>query len=205
MFQDNLELFKADASSDMWNQYVDYVDEMIVEGFFNTIHCSLKFLLDNTDPKNNPDGLFKAQLELQSQEMIFIPSLDFGVPEGFYDLVDGLVGDIYKQSSLIECLSTHSGQEHYQPDLEDMEELSEMRQVTCNRVPTRSGNYGKPGKSLKKSSMHGKIMEFEKNRIIIEKSWNFVKYDKTTSCQKTSCRTHKCPTASFQATGGFQV
>ena len=26
-----------------------------------------------------------------------------------------------------------------------------------------------------KSSMHGKIMEFEKKRIIREKSWNFVK------------------------------
>ena len=25
----------------------------------------------------------------------------------------------------------------------------------------------------------------------------------TTSSQKTSCRTHKCPTASFLATGGF--
>ena len=30
------------------------------------------------------------------------------------------------------------------------------------RVPTSSGNHGKPGKSLKKSPMHGKIMEFEK-------------------------------------------
>ena len=27
------------------------------------------------------------------------------------------------------------------------------------RVPTSSGNHGKPGKSLKKSSMHGKIMK----------------------------------------------
>ena len=32
-----------------------------------------------------------------------------------------------------------------------------------DRVPTSSINHGKPGKSLKKSSMHGKIMEFEKN------------------------------------------
>ena len=40
----------------------------------------------------------------------------------------------------------------------------------------------------------------------MEKSWNFVKYyDKTTSCQKTSCQTHKYPTASFLATSGFQV
>ena len=39
------------------------------------------------------------------------------------------------------------------------------------------GNHGQPGKLLKKSSMHGKIMKFEKKkkRIIMEKSWNFVK------------------------------
>ena len=39
------------------------------------------------------------------------------------------------------------------------------------RVPTSSR---KPGKSLKKI-MHGKIMEFEKTGIIMEKSWNFMK------------------------------
>ena len=31
-----------------------------------------------------------------------------------------------------------------------------------DRVPTSSGNRGKPGKSLKKSSMHEKILEFDK-------------------------------------------
>ena len=39
----------------------------------------------------------------------------------------------------------------------------------------------------------------------MEKSWNFVKlFDETTSSQKTSCRTHVCPTARFLATGGFK-
>ena len=32
------------------------------------------------------------------------------------------------------------------------------------RVPTSSGNHGNPGKSGKKSFMHGKIMEFEKKK-----------------------------------------
>lgn len=53
-------------------------------------------------------------LMLQVPEMVFMPSLDFNVPYGFYDLVDGLVGDIYRQSSLIPRLASHSGQEHYQ-------------------------------------------------------------------------------------------
>ena len=67
-------------------------------------------------------------------EMVFLPSLDYGVADGFYDLVDGLVGDCYKQASLIPRLATHSGQDHYQPDLEDMEELSEMRQELMDRI-----------------------------------------------------------------------
>ena len=64
----------------------------------------------------------------------------------------------------------------------------------------------KTWKITKKSSMHGKIMEFEKKPcIIMVKSWNFVKqFDETLSSQKTSCRTPVCPTASFLATGGFK-
>ena len=34
---------------------------------------------------------------------------------------------------------------------------------TLLRVPTSSGNHDQPGKIINKSSMHGKIMEFEKN------------------------------------------
>ena len=46
--------------------------------------------------------------------MVFRPSLDVGVADGFYDLIDGLVGDVYKQASKISRLAVHSGQEHYQ-------------------------------------------------------------------------------------------
>ncbi|KAJ8318719.1 LOW QUALITY PROTEIN: hypothetical protein KUTeg_003810 [Tegillarca granosa] len=136
LLKENLEFFKADSTTDIWKAYVDYVDEMIVDGYFNTIHCSLKFLLDNTDSKNHLGSLFEAQLELQVPEMVFSPSLEYGVADGFYDLIDGLVGDIYKQASLIPRLAAHSGQDHYQPDLEDMEELSEMRQEIMDRVTT---------------------------------------------------------------------
>ena len=59
----NLDLFKADEGSDTWKAYVDYVDEMIVDGFFNTIHCSIQFLLDNTET-HQKDPLFNAKLEL---------------------------------------------------------------------------------------------------------------------------------------------
>lgn len=85
---------------------------MVVDGFFNTIHCSLKFLLDNTEAKDI-ESLFEAQLELQVPDMVFNPSLD-STAYGFFDVIDGLVGDIYKQASKIPRLAAHCGLEHYQ-------------------------------------------------------------------------------------------
>ena len=50
----------------------------------------------------------------QAPDMLFRPPLDVGVPDGLYDLVDELVGDVYKQASKINRLAAHSEQEHYQ-------------------------------------------------------------------------------------------
>ena len=63
-------------------------------------------------------------------EMVFLPSLDFGVADGFYDEIDGLVGDVYKQSSLIPRLAAHSGQQHYQ--VRGFEKKTEKRAATLN-------------------------------------------------------------------------
>ena len=68
------------------------------------------------------------------------------------------------------------------------------------RVPTSSVNHGKPGKSLKKSLMHKKVMEFEKKQLnnhrkIMEFCNNLT---------KPLVARKQCPTASFLATGGFK-
>ena len=42
------------------------MDEITVDGFFNVIHCSLQYMLENTDvSKASQDVLFEAKLELQ--------------------------------------------------------------------------------------------------------------------------------------------
>jgi len=47
-FQENQCLLLADPASDVWKAYVDYVDEIVLDGFFTAIECSLKYLLENT-------------------------------------------------------------------------------------------------------------------------------------------------------------
>lgn len=53
LFQENLSLFKADPSSAQWRIYVEYIDEMLIDGFFDAIESSLKFFMENTGVLSN--------------------------------------------------------------------------------------------------------------------------------------------------------
>ncbi|XP_074176492.1 dynein axonemal heavy chain 9-like [Rhinolophus sinicus] len=48
LVQDNLHLFSADPTSSIWKTYINYIDDMLLDGFFLAIECSLKYLLENT-------------------------------------------------------------------------------------------------------------------------------------------------------------
>ncbi|XP_030631579.1 dynein axonemal heavy chain 9 isoform X2 [Chanos chanos] len=134
LVKENLALFKVDPSSVEWRSYVDYIDEMLIDGFFNSIECSLKFFLDNTDHRAGLAPFFEAQLDLQVPDMVFHPSLEFGASDGFYDLVESLINDVYRISSLVPRLAEHSSFPHYQADMEDMADLADMRQLLMERV-----------------------------------------------------------------------
>ncbi|XP_007433956.1 dynein heavy chain 9, axonemal, partial [Python bivittatus] len=134
LIKENLRLFEADPSSDVWKAYLEHIDEIILDGFFNVIECSLKYLLENTDSKADHAPLFKIQLELSVPEMTFRPTLDAGAGDGFYDIVEGLVNEIYRVSSLVPRLADHCTFPHYQADMEEMADLADMRQSLMGRV-----------------------------------------------------------------------
>uniref|UniRef100_A0A8C4ZK88 Uncharacterized protein n=1 Tax=Gadus morhua TaxID=8049 RepID=A0A8C4ZK88_GADMO len=134
LLKSNRELFGADPDSEEWKAYVEYMDDMVMDGFFSCIECSLKFFLDNTDERAVAGPLFEALLELRVPDMVFSPSLELGSGSGFYELVEGLVNDVYKTSALIARLAQHSALPHYQADMEDMADLTDMRQLLTERV-----------------------------------------------------------------------
>ncbi|XP_028842651.1 dynein heavy chain 9, axonemal-like isoform X2 [Denticeps clupeoides] len=134
LLESNLKLFKADGTSPEWKSYVDYVDEMLLYGFFSSIECSMMFFIKNTDNKPGLAPLFEVQLDLQPPEVVFQPSLETGVADGFSELIEGLINDIFRISSLVPRLSEHSGFPHYQADIENMAELVEMRRLMNDRV-----------------------------------------------------------------------
>lgn len=66
------------------------------------------------DPKAGLAPLFEVQLDLVIPDLIFRPSLEPGTNDGFYDMVESLLNDIYRISSLVPRLAEHSGFPHYQ-------------------------------------------------------------------------------------------
>ncbi|XP_032178864.1 dynein heavy chain 9, axonemal isoform X1 [Mustela erminea] len=134
LVQENLGLFSADPTSDIWKTYLSYIDEMLLDGFFLAIECSLKYLLENTENKAGLTPIFEAQLSLAIPELVFSPSLEYGVKGGFYDAVEGLVTSIFGISSLVPRLSPQNGSPHYQADMEGMAPLVRMRNALLDRV-----------------------------------------------------------------------
>ncbi|XP_052612854.1 LOW QUALITY PROTEIN: dynein axonemal heavy chain 9 [Peromyscus californicus insignis] len=134
LVQENLVLFAADPASGIWKTYVNYIDSMLLDGFFLAIECSLKYLLENTECKAGITPIFEAQLSLVPPELIFHPSLDSGVKGGLYDIVESLLSSIFAIPSLVPRLSPHSDSPHYQGDLEDMADLASLRSTVMERV-----------------------------------------------------------------------
>ncbi|XP_030257300.1 dynein axonemal heavy chain 9 [Sparus aurata] len=134
LLKSNLELFKGQQSSEEWEAYVEHIDDMIIDGFFNSMECSLKFFLDNTDQRASVAPLFEAQLDLKVPDMVFTPPLEFGTGDSFYELVESLINDVFRVSSLVPRLAQHSPFPHYQNDMEDMADLADMRNLLMERV-----------------------------------------------------------------------
>ena len=66
LLKENGELLKVENyDTDAWRNYVDSVDQTVLEGFKKIIHSNLMFFIRETDPAQNPDPLFEAQLQLQ--------------------------------------------------------------------------------------------------------------------------------------------
>jgi dynein heavy chain len=135
LLKENGELLKVENyDTDAWRNYVDYVDQMVLEGFRKIIHCNLVFFLRETDLAQNPDPLFESQLLLQAPNMLFNPSMDEADKNTFFQLIEDLLNTIYKQGSLIPRLASHTNQGNYQDALEHMQDLADSRTEFTDRV-----------------------------------------------------------------------
>ncbi|KAL6489651.1 hypothetical protein MHYP_G00033920 [Metynnis hypsauchen] len=134
LLQENRDLFGAEGGSEAWQDYVEYVDEMVVEGFFSAVSHSLEFFVDNMEVSVRRSPLLEAQIELSSSEIVFRPSMDPHAGDGFYELVEGLLADVFKMSAQVKRVAPHLDMEDYQDDMDDMLDLLDLRQEVMERV-----------------------------------------------------------------------
>ncbi|XP_078510049.1 dynein axonemal heavy chain 17 isoform X2 [Lissotriton helveticus] len=131
MLMENATLFKADETAPTWKAYVEYVDKMVLDGFFKVVQNSIQFLLSNMGP-SNASPLFEVHLELQLAESVYRPPLGFGVPDGFVTLIEKLLSDAYNAATFVPRLAKEK--HGYNMELEENTELSAMKDEVISRV-----------------------------------------------------------------------
>ncbi|XP_053322781.1 dynein axonemal heavy chain 11 [Spea bombifrons] len=133
---ENMKLLKADPESDSWKMYVEYIDDIVNDGLYHAILHSLQFFMENTEEKLKPAPLFEAQMSLHTNEIFFKPSLQKEDGDGLYDLMEELLGDIFKMSGQVKRIANHFEANNYQNDMDEMIDLSEIRQEIMEKVTT---------------------------------------------------------------------
>ena len=142
LVKENLEYFKAEEDSDHWRTYIEYVDDVVLDGLFECVRCSLSYLLENTDnKKEDMPPLLEAKLELQvsvtycgyspvhnhetkfciqAPEMVFQPSLGQDSADSLHRLMESVLVDIFNFGSLVPRVAKHKDIPHYHNDVEDV-------------------------------------------------------------------------------------
>ena len=87
----------AHDDSRQWQDYLEYVDEIVITGLLKVVACSLGYFLDETDPTLTHGILF---------EVIFLGILGFCLrAQSFTYLMADLCQDINRVSSFSRCLN----------------------------------------------------------------------------------------------------
>ncbi|XP_049749389.1 dynein axonemal heavy chain 11 isoform X2 [Elephas maximus indicus] len=134
LVEENRKLFKAIPSLDTWRIYVEFIDDIVVEGFFQAIMHDLDFFLIHTEKQLKPAPVFQAQMILMPPEIVFKPSLEREAGDGFYDLVEEMICNSFRMSSQMQRVASHLEITNYQIDMDNMLGLAEVRQEIMNRV-----------------------------------------------------------------------
>lgn len=85
------------------------------------------------NPKNKLAPLFEAQLELLEPDMVFCPSLDPNEENGFMSMINKLIQDILKMSTLIQRIDP-TKKDSYETQIIGHQDVIEMKEEILNGI-----------------------------------------------------------------------
>jgi len=115
-------VLKVSKGATAWKAYVDYVNQIVIDGICQAVLVSEKFLKNQLDPAyllaNDINPLLEIKLELVTPDICFVPDLEFNAKgDGVRDLVSGWINSIVNIGTLIKRLDTGDGD--YLNDIQD--------------------------------------------------------------------------------------
>ncbi|NWX62644.1 DYH17 protein, partial [Promerops cafer] len=132
MVKENADLFKADVSLRIWQNYVAHVDRIVLDGLCRLVHKSLQLLLTNMAPDAQVSPLFEVRMELSEGRVQYQPSLEVGAGDSFLVLVEGLLGDTEAVAASMPRLL--QGAVSYKTALEEQPDLMRMQEKLMSLV-----------------------------------------------------------------------
>ncbi|RLU18201.1 hypothetical protein DMN91_008557 [Ooceraea biroi] len=109
ILEENKTLFQiSETEQGAWQEYVKYIDDIVIESLRKAVGCSLGYLAENMDPIGQCVPLLEAKLELREPDLYYMPSLEPEDPDGLDQLVLGLLNDIIGMAALISRLKSDS-------------------------------------------------------------------------------------------------
>ncbi|CAG9831722.1 unnamed protein product [Diabrotica balteata] len=107
LLEENMNLFQMTdkQENEKWIQYIDHIDVVVESYLYQSVGCSLGYIIEHMDPGNNLPPLFESQLKLMEPDIVFIPSLDSSDPEGLKSLITGLINDAVETSAIVKRFS----------------------------------------------------------------------------------------------------
>ncbi|KAJ3249578.1 hypothetical protein HDU78_000105 [Chytriomyces hyalinus] len=103
------EILEVDTSTEMWADYLSYVDNIVREGFWTTIKTSLDYFAENMDREKmstrEVGPLLEAKLELDNDTLVFTPGMAEDSLDGLLIIVTELLNGVYETSSLMKRIA----------------------------------------------------------------------------------------------------
>lgn len=128
-----------------WQNYKIFVDQLIVKGFRTSIKTSLEYLITSMVASGDLGPFLEVKFELESENLLFTPSMDSDAPEGLSMIVEDLVESIFNMASLLPRIYRAPGDgsqpgklgesdETYYQEMVDDEVLNDLRETIAVRV-----------------------------------------------------------------------
>jgi len=141
------ELFRADVESLSWHSYAEFLDSLVLDGLFNTVHIGLAYFLDLMDKTatENPDGspvrpLFDGKMSLLSPSITFQPGIKATDPKpSLVELINSIVDEFFMLGTNFPRVAAHLGRENYHADLQESEDLRNMREEMNHKTQSAIG------------------------------------------------------------------